>query len=130
MRTTRRARREARQLFRFCVVNGLLDARRAVAVAKRVAETRRRGSLAVLSYFERLVKLDRARHRAVVESAAPLPPEISARVETDVLRLYGPGIDVSFVENDGLIGGMRVRVASDVYDGTVRRALTALGERF
>ncbi len=113
-----------------CVVDGLLDNGRALTVVKRLAAGRRRGSLGVLAHFQRLVKLDRVLHRAVVESAAPLPAELSESVAAGVLRAYGAGIDVSFVENPELIGGMRVKVASDVYDGSVRSALAKLEGRF
>jgi F-type H+-transporting ATPase subunit delta len=130
MKTTRRSRREARRLYRACVVGGLLDEGRARQVAERVAEARRRGSLAFLSHFRRLVTLDRARHLAVVESAAPLPPDLRATVEADVARAYGPGVSMSFADSPALIGGMRVRIGSDVYDGSVRAALAALEERF
>ena len=130
MRTTRRARREARRLYRACVVDGLLDESRARQVVERVAGARRRGSLAFLSHFQRLVQLDRARHQAVVESATPLPPDLRASVESGVARVYGPGVSTSFADNPALIGGMRVKVGSDVYDGSVRAALLALEERF
>ena len=130
MRTTRRARRDARRLFRACLDGGLLDEGRARQVAHRVAKAGRRGSLAVLSHFRRLVSLDGAAHHAVVESATALPPDLRAGVEADVARMYGPGVSTSFAENPALIAGMRVKVGSDVYDGSVRGALAALGERF
>ena len=130
MRTTRRTRRAARRLYRACVVGGLLDDARARQVVDRVAGARRRGSLAFLSHFQRLVQLDRARHQAVVESATPLPPDLRASVESGVARVYGPGVSTSFADNPALIGGMRVKVGSDVYDGSVRAALLTLEERF
>jgi F-type H+-transporting ATPase subunit delta len=111
-------------------VNGLLDEGRAWQVAERVAGARRRGSLPILSHFHRLVSLDRVRHQAVVESATSLPPDLRASVEAGVVRVYGPGVSTSFADNPALIGGMRVKVGSDVYDGSVRRALVALEERF
>jgi F-type H+-transporting ATPase subunit delta len=130
MRTKRRARRDARRLYRACVVMGLLDEGRARQAAERVARARRRGSLALLSHFHRLVRLDRSRHQAVVESATPLSPELRASVEAGVVREYGPGVSTTYLDSPALIGGMRVKVGSDVYDGSVRRALLALEERF
>ena len=130
MRTTRRTRRAARRLYRACVVGGLLDDARARQVVDRVAGARRRGSLGFLSHFQRLVQLDRVRHQAVVESATPLPPDLRKSVESGVARVYGPGVSTSFADNPALIGGMRVKVGSDVYDGSVRAALLALEERF
>jgi F-type H+-transporting ATPase subunit delta len=128
MKINRRARREARRLYRACLVGGLLDEGRARQVVLGVAGARRRGGLAVLSHFQRLVGLDRARNRAVVESAAPLSPDLRASVEAGVARTYGPGVSTSFAQNPALIGGMRIKVGSDVYDGSVRRALLALEE--
>jgi F0F1-type ATP synthase delta subunit len=39
-------------------------------------------------------------------------------------------VSTSFADTPALIGGMRVKVGSDVYDGSVRGALLALEERF
>jgi F-type H+-transporting ATPase subunit delta len=130
MKTTRRSRRDARRLYRACLSGGLLDEARARRVAERVARSGRRGSLAVLAHFRRLVSLDGDAHRAVVESATALPDDFRSGVATDVTRLYGPGMTTSFEENPALIAGMRVKVGSDVYDGSVRAALATLGERF
>jgi len=70
------------------------------------------------------------RHTAKVESAKPLALALQTRVATDLARQYGPGLSTSFAENPALIGGMRIRVGSDVYDGTVRSRLAALQESF
>jgi F-type H+-transporting ATPase subunit delta len=130
MKTTRRARRAARRLYRACLVSGLLDEERARQAADAVARSRRRGSLPILAHFRRLVQLDRDRHRAVVESALPLPEDLRTSVVRNVARAYGPGVSTSFAQNPGLIGGMRVKVGSDVYDGSVRAALAILEQAF
>ncbi len=130
MKANLHSRREAAQLFRDCLVNGILDENRAREGVRRLATERPRGHLGVLSHFRHLVKLDRAKHEAKVESARPLPPDLRARVEAGLTRAYGPGLSISFVENAALIAGMRIRVGSDVYDGSVRRRLAALESRF
>jgi F-type H+-transporting ATPase subunit delta len=43
--------------------------------------------------------------------------------------IYGDGLATSFRENADLIGGMRIKVGSDVYDGSIRRKLEALRAR-
>ncbi len=60
----------------------------------------------------------------------PLPPDIRAQLEAGVARLYGPGIVTAFAEDPALLGGVRITVGSDVYDGTVRAGLAALEARF
>ena len=130
MKTTKQVRRDAKHLFRLCLVNGYLDETRVRQVVQRVLESKRRGCLALAAHFERLVRLDRSRHMAEVESAAPLPAELQASVQVDLLRVYGPGINTSFAQNLALIGGMRIKVGSDVYDGSVKAGLAALEKSF
>ena len=130
MKTVKQTRREARQLFRLCLVEGRLDEGRIRLVVDRVMKTRRRGYLGLLSHFRRLVTLERARYTALVESAVPLPDELRASVNAGLERTYGPGITTSFVHNPALIGGMRIKIGSDVYDGSVRAGLAALEKRF
>jgi len=130
MKTTRKARREATQLFRLCVVNGSLDEGRARQVVQQIIATRPRGYLAILSLFHRLVKLEIARHVAKVESARPLPADLQAKVQTRLAGAYGPGLSIAFADNPALLGGMRIRVGSDVYDGSLQARLAALEESF
>jgi F-type H+-transporting ATPase subunit delta len=129
MKTTRRTRRAARQLFRLCLVNQRLDGDRVRLVAARIAGSKRRGGLAVLSDFRRMVRLERDRHKAVVETATTLADDLRQGVQADLARVYGAGLETSFEQNPGLIGGMRIRVGSDVYDGSVRARLTAIESR-
>jgi F-type H+-transporting ATPase subunit delta len=130
MKSTREARREARQLFRLCLVNGSLDEHRVRQVVRRLVDAGRPGALSILPRFQRFVRLDRAAHHALVTSATPLAPDVSAGIEAGVARLYGPGIATSFAEDPTLLGGVCVRVGSDVYDGSVKGRLAALEARF
>jgi F-type H+-transporting ATPase subunit delta len=130
MKKSRQAEREAKQLFRFCLLNGLLDEGRVRGVVERVIKSKRRGYLVLLLRFYRLLRLDRDRHFAEVESAAPLPADLSASVEAGLRRMYGPGINIQFAQLPSLIGGIRIRVGSDVYDGSVRSELSALERSF
>ena len=130
MKATKQARREATQLFRLCLVKGLLDADRVRQVVKQLITARPRGYLGTLSHFRRLVKLDTDRHTAKIESAVALPADLQSTVQSGLSRVYGPGLSASFAENSTLIGGMRIQVGSDVYDGSVRARLAALERSF
>jgi F-type H+-transporting ATPase subunit delta len=129
MKASRKTRRAARRLYRLCLVNGRLDADRIGLVAKRIGGSGGRGTLAILGSLLRLVRLDRDQHRAVVESATTLPDDLRLGVQTSLAQTYGPGIDTSFELDPRLIGGMRIRVGSDVYDASVRARLAALEAR-
>jgi len=104
MKTSKQAARAAKQLFRLCVSNGLLDEGRVRQVVERIIRLRYRGYLAVLSHFLRLVRLDRERHTAEVDSATPLPADLRESVQAGLERLYGTGIDIHFAIRPSLIG--------------------------
>ena len=130
MKTIKQLRSEAKHLYRLCLVDGALDEIRVRKVVRRILESKRRGGFALLGHFQRLVKLDRSRHSATVESAAPLPAALQATVRGELEQVYGPKISISFAENPALIGGTRIKAGSDVYDGSVKGRLTALERRF
>ena len=130
MKVTKQARREAKQLFRSCLVNGLLDESRARQAIDLVLASKPRGYLAMLTHFQRLVKLDAERRLARVESAAPLSAPLQAEVQQRLAQRYGPGLRYQFSQNPVLLGGMRIQVGSDVYDGSVRNRLNQIREAF
>ena len=130
MVTNRKIKRAARRLFNLCRVDGRQDEARIRDVARRVAASRRHGSLPILWEFRRLVRLDREQHTAIVESAAPLTDDVRGSVEAGLTRKYGTAVSTSFALNPSLIGGMRIKVGSHVYDGSVRARLAALRDRF
>jgi F-type H+-transporting ATPase subunit delta len=43
-----------------------------------------------------------------------------------LIRQYGPGLAFTFTQKPALIGGVRIQVGGDVYDGTVQGRLAAL----
>ncbi len=130
MKVSKSARRDAKQLFRSCMVNGVLDEARVRNVFRENAESKRRGYLAILSHFHRLVKLEVERRTARVDSAVALAPDLAAKITNDLNQLYGQGLSISFAQNPALVGGLRIKVGSDVYDGSVQERLRKLAETF
>ena len=130
MKSTKEIKREAKHLFRLCFVNGSLDEDRVRSVLQGILGSKRRGSLLLAGQFQRLVSLDRLSHTAKVESAVSLPPDLQANVQASLVQAYGPELSTSFEENPTLIGGMRIRVGSDVYDGSIKAGLAALENSF
>ena len=130
MKISKRAQHDARQLFRSCQVNGLLDENRVRQAVTLVLAQKPRRYLEILSRLSRLVKLDLERRTASVESAAILSGDLQADVAGRIKKIYGDSVDISFGQNPALIGGLRVKVGSDVYDGSVRAKLERLAESF
>jgi F-type H+-transporting ATPase subunit delta len=130
MKSNRRAKRLAKQLLCICHVEGLLDEDRTRQVVKRVIASGRRDCPAILAHFLRLVRLDLAQHAANVESAGPLSAGLQSAIQASLLRRYGSGLNMTFTLRPSLIGGVRIQVGSDVYDGSVLARLTAFEKGF
>ena len=126
MKTSKQARRDAKELFRACCVSGLLDEAKVRQAVQQVIAAKPRGYFAILSHFERLVKLDLDRRTARVESPVPLAVPQQTSIRANLTRRYGDGLIFAFTENPGLIGGLRVQIGSDVFDGSVAARLAAL----
>jgi F-type H+-transporting ATPase subunit delta len=88
------------------------------------------GYVGILSRLHRLVKLDLEQRAARVESALPLPTDLQTDVTNQIRKIYGTGADITFGRNPALIGGLRIQVGSDLYDGSVRTRLDRLEQSF
>jgi F-type H+-transporting ATPase subunit delta len=126
MKISKQSRRDARELFRLCIAGGALDENRVRNVVSRVASGKPRGYLAILTHFQRLVRLEISRRTAKIESATPLSSQMQAQIQGDLTGRYGSGLAFTFLQNPALIGGIRVQVGGDVYDGTVAGRLNEL----
>jgi len=126
MKISKQARRDAKQLFNVCKVSGVLDENRVRRTVGAVIEKKPRGFMAILSHFQRLVKLDIERRSAHVESAVVASDALQSSVKANLAQRYGQGLNVTFAVNPSLIGGLRVQVGSDVFDGSVKARLADL----
>jgi F-type H+-transporting ATPase subunit delta len=130
MKMTKQLRRDAKHLLNTCRVDGLLDENRVRQAVTKVLELKPRGYVGILSHFQRLIKLDIDRRTAKVESATPLAAELRERVQQSLTATHGKGLKITFGENPALLGGMRIKVGSDVYDGSVQARLAELQDSF
>lgn len=128
MKITKQARRDAKELFRAVQSNGVLDENKVRLAVDEMLKQKPRGYLAALSHFERLVKLDIARRSARVESVMALDDAQQGSVKAALTHRYGAGLNFTFVQNPALIGGLRIKVGSDVFDGSIQARLAQLQE--
>ena len=130
MKGSKQSRRDAKQLFRACQVDGALDEARVRQAVALLIEKKPRGYFGTLQELQRLVKLDVNNRSARVESAVALSEAQQQEVRASLGRLKGADVEVEFAENADLIGGMRVKLGDDVYDGSVKTRLSRLAESF
>jgi len=126
MKIPKQAKRKAKALFRDAQAEGVLNENRLLRAVQLIVQEKPRGYLPLLSHLQHLAKLDQQRRTARVESATPLDAQAETALKEKLARRYGRGLHFSFHVNPALLGGLRIRVGSDVYDGTVSGRLKQL----
>ena len=96
---------------------------------KSLIEKKPRHHIQVLEAYKRLLRLEVEKHTATIETATELAPDSSAPIVANLKRKYGSDLTARFVVNKDLLGGMRIRVGSDVWDSTVRNRLHRLQQQ-
>lgn len=130
MKASKDAIRTARQLLKLTMVDGKVDGDKAKAIIKKVSEAKPRGYLGIIDAYGNLLRLELAKRHAVVESAVELESATQARVTADLKSKYGDDLTFEFAVNPELVGGMRVKVGSDVWDGSIKARIARLAEAF
>ena len=83
----------------------------------------------VLQDYQRLLRLEQEKRHAVIESASPLNRSVGDQVVDNLKSRYGDDLDIEFRTNPELLGGMRIKIGDDVWDGSVRSRLRQLQEQ-
>ena len=130
MKVSREAASTARRAFRMCMEGEQLNDEKLRKVFKKVAADKPRGWQAILHELKKLVRLELEKRQVRVESAAGLTDAEIARVKAELTKQYGEGLEFDFGINPDLVGGMRVRVGNDVWDGSVKTRLERLNNAF
>lgn len=125
MKLTRESRREAKALFDLAMVEGRLDNDRLRRIADELIERKPRHYVQMLKFITRLARLESARHHAIVESATDLGEPIRKDISANLESRFGK-ISTSFRTNPALLGGLRVQLGSNVWDGSVRSRLESI----
>jgi F-type H+-transporting ATPase subunit delta len=126
MKLDKDSRKLSKQLFGASFKDGRLDSKRVAAIAKEVASSKPRNALGILKEFQRLVRLEVAKHHAVIESAVELDDDMTKQLTSGLKAKYGKDLSTEFKVSPELLGGLRIKVGSDVIDGSVRERLNRL----
>ena len=126
MKASKDVMRTAKTLFRASFRKGKLDDDLVRSVIKRLREQKPRNYFKIASVYHHLVRLELVSRQATVESADALDDTMKERIIADLKKKYGDELTADFATNAELLGGIRVRVGSDVWDGSVRNRLERL----
>lgn len=129
MKINKETRQVSRKLLQSSFADGQLDRGRVSQVVRALIEKKPRHYVKILDAYKRLLRLEVEKRRATIESATEMAPEAAERLAQDLKKKYGADLSTRFVVNPELLGGMRIRVGSDVWDSSVRNRLQRLQQQ-
>ena len=129
MRQNKEIRRLSREILRASFTDGQLDRGKIGSLVHSLIAKKPRHYIDILQTYKRLLRLELEKRHAIIESATELTPQASSKVASRLQQKYGDDLTTEFVVDPTLLGGMRVRVGSDVWDGTVRNRLNLLQQQ-
>jgi F-type H+-transporting ATPase subunit delta len=129
MKINKETRQLSKDLLRASFTDGQLDSGRISSLVKSLIEKKPRHYIQVLEAYQRLIRLEVEKRTATIETATDLSPEAGQEMVNNLKRRYGNDLTARFVVNRELLGGMRIRVGSDVWDSSVRNRLHRLQQQ-
>ena len=129
MQATKDIRQIARELLRASFTDNQLDQGRVASLVDSVLTKKPRNYVKILNYYKRLLRLEAEKRHARIESAAPLDANAGSQIVDNLKKRYGTDLTSEFIVNPTLLGGVRIRVGSDVWDSSVRNRLERLQQQ-
>ena len=129
MKLNKEIRRLSREMLRASFTDGQLDRGKIGSLVQSLVTKKPRRYIDILQNYKRLLRLEIEKRHAIIESAAELNSQTSSKLVSRLKQKYGDDLTTDFVVDRTLLGGMRVRVGSDVWDGSVRNRLVALQQQ-
>ena len=126
MKINKEIRQLSRAMLRASFTDGQLDPGRTASLVDSLIARKPRHYVEILKNYRRLLRLELEKRQARIETASEVDSATTSELVTNLKKKYGSDLTTEFVVNPDLLGGMRIRVGSDVWDGTVRNRLERL----
>jgi len=116
----------AQRLFKLSFADGVLSAERVTGALAYLEKHTPARPVAVLRAYHRLVSVEVAKGRAVVEHAGPVDDATLKAIAAAMTGRYRRPVDAQAKPNAALLAGLRIRVGDDVYESSAAGQLAAL----
>jgi F-type H+-transporting ATPase subunit delta len=126
MKLNKEIRQLSRKMLQASFTDGQLDPGRIASLVDSVIAEKPRNYIDVLKNYKRLLRLEVEKRHATIETASEVNPEMRSDIVANLKSKYGNDLATEFHVDPQLLGGMRVRVGNDVWDGSVRNRLERL----
>jgi F-type H+-transporting ATPase subunit delta len=129
MKLNKEIRQLSREMLRASFTDAQLDNGKIAALVQSLVTKKPRHCIDVLQHYKRLLRLEIEKRHARIESAVKLDSQTSKQIVDRLKQKYGNDLTADFAVDPTLLGGLRVRVGSDVWDGTLRDRLERLQQQ-
>jgi len=126
MKLNKEIRQLSRKMLQASFTDGQLDPGRIASLVDSLVTQKPRNYIDVLKNYKRLLRFELEKRNATIETASEVDPAIRSEIEANLKSRYGDDLSTEFQVDPQLLGGMRIRVGSDVWDGSVRNRLERL----
>jgi F-type H+-transporting ATPase subunit delta len=126
MKLNKEIRRLSRKMLQASFTDGQLDSGRIASLVDSLIAEKPRNYVNVLKNYKRLLRLEVEKRHATIETASEVDPGIGSEIVSNLKSKYGDDLAAEFHVDPQLLGGMRIRVGNDVWDGSVRNRLQRL----
>ena len=129
MKTRKQARKITREMFRHSFTSNKLDEEKITEMVQSVIARKPRHYVDVLKDYQHLLHLEVEKRHAVIESATPLNRSVGDQIVANLRARYGEDLTTEFRTNPELLGGLRIKIGNDVWDGSVKNRLNQLQQQ-
>lgn len=131
MKISREARNTAKKLFGICRrPEGGVDESKVREVISYIEKSKSRNAVGILTHLRRLVSLAIEENSAEVESPVALSDADQQSIQDKLAGIFGASTSVDFTERKDLLGGVRIKKGSSVWDGSILGRLNELQKQF
>ena len=129
MKVSKDAIRNARQLIRLTLHKGTVDTVAATTIVSKIIADKPRHFAGILKAYHRLLRLELEKRHAIIDSATDLSEEERTSITESLRGKYGGDVTVEFRTAPELLGGIRIKLGSTVWDGSVKSRLETLRDK-
>jgi F-type H+-transporting ATPase subunit delta len=126
MKLNKEIRQLSRKMLQASFTDGQLDPGRICSLVDSLVTHKPRNYIVSLKNYKRLLRLELEKRHATIETASDVDSAIRSEIEANLKSKYGNDLSTEFHVDPKLLGGMRIRVGNDVWDGSVRNRLERL----
>ena len=126
MKLNKEIRQVSRKMLQASFTDGQLDPGRISSLVDSLVTRKPRNYVDALKNYKRLLRLELEKRHATIETASEVDSTVRSEIEANLKSKYGNDLSTEFHVAPELLGGMRIRVGNDVWDGSVRNRLQRL----